>query len=179
MAVAKNSSVYGRKRQRSASRPPVSVLNSGVIPLPVPTPGNPRPQAVGVMASSHPTPMWLLRLCIMQRYSSIVTFLVVAAALAVYGLTVYYQQLWSEAYRKLETLQRNERQLEATNEVLKSQMAQKAEKPNAGLVSPTPGTRIFLRPAPNSPTGTSGNATPSTTNSNAHHQQPNQSPLAY
>jgi hypothetical protein len=68
--------------------------------------------------------------------------------LAVYGWTVYSQHMWNQAYQKLGVLQRHERQLTTTNEVLKNQMALQAEQPITGLVPPNPAAVIFLKPAP-------------------------------
>jgi hypothetical protein len=70
------------------------------------------------------------------------------ATLIAYGWTVYSQQLWGKSYRRLQNLQRHERQLTITNGVLKSKMAADAEQPNAGLVSPSPAGTIFLQIAP-------------------------------
>ena len=53
----------------------------------------------------------------------------------------------TEKTSKLKTLQRNERQLAATNESLKHKMAQQAEQPGSGLTSPKPHKSIFLTPA--------------------------------
>ncbi|MDJ0796333.1 MAG: hypothetical protein QNJ51_05780 [Calothrix sp. MO_167.B12] len=97
-----------------------------------------------VSPPNNTTPWWLLRLYALHRYSCLGTFLLVVAVLVVYGWTVYSQKLWGQNYRKLQELQRDERQLTKTNEVLKNKMAQEAEKPNAGLLSPTPNKTIFL-----------------------------------
>jgi hypothetical protein len=96
-------------------------------------------------------PLWLTLLVMAQRGSSVVTFILIAAVLTVYSWTVYAQQRWGQAYRHLESLQKQERQLIATNEVLKNQMARQAEKPDVGLILPDPSTRIFLSPAPQRP----------------------------
>jgi hypothetical protein len=119
-------------------------------------------------------PLWLLRLHTLYRCSSVITFLLVTAMLVVYGWTVYSQQLWSQAYRKLQTLQRSERQLTTNNEVLKNQLAQEAQTSATKLVSPSPATAIFLRPAPEN----SKSATPNTT-FNSQSQQQNSMPLGY
>jgi hypothetical protein len=143
------------------------------------------PQRVSDSAPSAPvpdlnkqatTPLWLLRLYALHRHSAIVTFLLVTATLIVYGWTVYSQQLWGKGYRKLQNLQRNERQLTTTNEVLKNKMAQEAQKPAAGLVSPSPADTIFLPPAPKN-----SNSTPSTSDpeSNSQIQQQSLTPVGY
>ncbi|AFZ04221.1 hypothetical protein [Calothrix sp. PCC 6303] len=103
---------------------------------------------ISVMPGSEAMPLWLLRLSVCQRNTSIVTFICVAATLLVYGWSVYSQQLWSQSYQKLQNLQRQERQLTVTNGVLKSKMAADAEKNNNGLTSITPQRTIFLTPTP-------------------------------
>ncbi|PLZ76123.1 hypothetical protein [Fischerella thermalis] len=103
-------------------------------------------------------------------------FVLVATTLVIYGWTVYSQQLWSQSYRKLQTLQRDERQLTTTIEVLKNKMAQEAQKPAAGLVSPSPASAIFLPPAPED-----SSSLPSTTTSesNFQPQQQDSAPIGY
>jgi hypothetical protein len=108
---------------------------------------------IPVMSAVDTMPVWILRLHGLQRHSSAVSFLLVIATLIAYGWTVYSQQLWGKSYRRLQDLQRQERQLTITNGVLKSKMAADAEKPSAGLASPNPTRTIFL------------NSTPVTTNS--------------
>lgn len=108
---------------------------------------NHRPQARG-LAPSQSTPAWLAQLTTWQRISSAIAFLLVSATLTVYGGTVYTQQLWSREYKRLENLQRQERQLTAADEVLKNQLANQAEQPNNGLVSPDPHSTLFLESAP-------------------------------
>jgi hypothetical protein len=91
-------------------------------------------------------PVWLLRLYKVNRYSSVLAFVLVVATLIVYGWTVYSQELWSQSYRKLKNLQRHERQLNTANATLTSKMAQDAEKPDMELLSPTSEKIIFLPP---------------------------------
>ena len=129
-----------------------------------------------VMATSGATPFWLLRLYTSHRYSSIVTFLLVAATLFIYGWTVYSQQMWSQGYNKLQNLQFQERELTTTNATLKNKMAEEAELEAAGLVSPTPARTIFLPTA--SPTYSS-NTTPVSTQPNMETLQNTSSPLGY
>ncbi|XHX80143.1 MAG: hypothetical protein RBJ76_09520 [Stenomitos frigidus ULC029] len=92
-------------------------------------------------------PLWLRLLVQVQRSSLVVAFVLVTATLLVYGSTVYTQQLWSKEYRKLKTLTRNEREMIATSESLKNQLALQAEQPGSGLVPSTPDSTIFLQPA--------------------------------
>ena len=105
-------------------------------------------QTVPLLPSAKLTPLWVLRLCSLQRYSFAVTFLLMVGMLSIYAWTVYSQQKWAQAHRQLETLQRNERQLTTTNEVLKNQLAQEAEQPGTGLVPSESASAIFLSPTP-------------------------------
>ncbi|MBR8834982.1 MAG: hypothetical protein DSM106950_13325 [Stigonema ocellatum SAG 48.90 = DSM 106950] len=118
--------------------------------------------------------IWLLRLYSIHRHSSIVAFLLVTVTLVVYGWTVYSQQLWSQSYRNLQKLQHYQRQLTTNNEVLKEKMAQEAQRPAAGLVSPTPTKMIFWPLAPQGPNPVSPNTTP-----NSETQQQTANPVGY
>lgn len=137
---------------------------------------SPRTGSVGVpaMPSSGAIPVWLLRLSKSHGYSSVVAFLLVAATLAVYGWTVYSRELWSQNLRRLDSLRLRERQLTTTNATLTNKMAEEAQQPTTGLVSPTPARTIFLR----LPSGTTNLAPPSTT-PNPQTQQPTSSPQGY
>ncbi|MDZ8257678.1 hypothetical protein [Nostoc sp. ChiQUE01b] len=126
------------------------------------------------MPNSGATPLWLLRLYTFHRYSSVVAFLLVASTLAVYAWTVYSQELWGQSYRRLQSLQRHERLLTTTNATLKNKMANEAEQPTAGLVSPTPEGMIFLPPASQSRKPALPNTTP-----NSETQPQTLSPLGY
>jgi hypothetical protein len=126
------------------------------------------------MPNSGAAPLWLLRLYTFHRYSTVLAFLLVASTLAVYGWTVYSQELWSKSYRRLQNLQRHERLLTTTNATLTNKMAKEAEQPTAGLVLPTPQGMIFLPPASHSPKTASSNTTP-----NSETQQQTLSPLGY
>jgi hypothetical protein len=133
-----------------------------------------RSRSVPVMRSSESTPLWLLRLHTLHRYSSVVTFLFVAATLAVYGWTVYTQELWNQGYHRVQNLRRHERLLTTTNATLRNKMADEAEQPTAGLFSATPEGTIFLPPASQSP-----NPASSTTTPNSKTQEQTSSPLGY
>lgn len=93
-------------------------------------------------------PLWLQGLMSLHFISSCTTFVLISAALGLYGWTVYTQQSWGKSYHYLETLQRNERQLTTTNETIKNDLAIQAENPEMGLVNPDPNTTIFLKPTP-------------------------------
>ncbi|WP_392530808.1 hypothetical protein [Nostoc sp. C117] len=127
-----------------------------------------------IMSNSGATPLWLLRLYTFHRYSSVLAFLLVLATLAVYSSTVYSQELWSQSYRRLQNLQRHERLLTTTNATLTNKMAEEAEQPTTGLVSPTPEGMIFLPPASSDVKPGSSNTKP-----NSETQQQKLSPLGY
>lgn len=91
------------------------------------------------------SPIWFLYLRSMQRRFGIATYILIAGMLGVYSSTVYLQQKWSQEYRKLENLQRYERQLTTANEVIKNQLAKEAEQPPTELIPPNPGEAIILR----------------------------------
>ncbi|MGF1482315.1 MAG: hypothetical protein ACFB4I_23025 [Cyanophyceae cyanobacterium] len=93
-------------------------------------------------------PLWLRFLLMLQQSSSVFACCTVMSALAVYGLTVYTPRHWNQQYQKLTALQRHERNLTATNETLKNELAQQAERPEAGLAIPNPEQVIFLPATP-------------------------------
>ncbi|MCT7955993.1 hypothetical protein [Laspinema palackyanum] len=99
-------------------------------------------------------PFWLRSLVKAQTVSSFATFLLVSAALFIYGSTVYYQQQWGNSFRELESLRRQERKLTTTNESLKTQFSKQAEEPGSGLVTPNLKQMIFLKPTPVEPPAT-------------------------
>ncbi|MFN6516187.1 MAG: hypothetical protein RMY29_017040 [Nostoc sp. CreGUA01] len=188
---AQATQVSSARRKRSAKNLAISSTNEAFMPkLPKelgrqmpnlndqPNETNKSPEVgfVGlpIMPGSGATPLWLLRLYTFHRYSSVLVFLLVAATLAVYGWTVYSQELWSQSYRRLQNLQRHERLLTTTNATLTNKMAQEAEQPTTGLVSPTPEKMIFLPPA-------SSNSEPASpkTKPNPQTQQQRLSPLGY
>jgi hypothetical protein len=105
-------------------------------------------QTIKTLPNPQVVPAWLNLLMVAQRGSTILTFLLVTATLAVYSWTVYSQHLWGKEYSRLKTLQRNERQLTSVNEALKNQMVIQAEDPSLGLVSPSPKDTVFLEPLP-------------------------------
>jgi hypothetical protein len=157
MAVARKSAAQQSRKPQTSPKKSLRATNPAVIPMPVPQPQS--KAQIPVMSPRNPTPLWLLHLCKVQRYSAVVTFLLVTATLFVYGWTVYSQQRWSQAYRQLQHLQLQERQLTTTNEMLKNQMALQAGKPGTSLVSPSPSTAIFLQ----TPTEGHSPQTPATT----------------
>ncbi len=184
--------VSSQRQRRSSQKLAASPTNEVVMPKSVkelarqklPNPNeqlsaNQKSPGVGflripTMPNSGTAPLWLLRLYTFHRYSSVLAFLLVASTLAVYGWTVYSQELWSQSYRRLQKLQRHERLLTTTNATLTNKMAGEAEQSTAGLVLPTPQGMIFLPPASHSPKPALSNTTP-----NSEIQQQTLSPLGY
>ncbi|MCX7596207.1 MAG: hypothetical protein N2235_21100 [Fischerella sp.] len=189
MAVARKSDVsaqdalFSRNTHRGRRFQPMETTTEKSSPTLVPPRRQSPSQQRGSDSAPVPdlnkqatTPLWLLRLYALHRHSVIVTFLLVTTTLIVYGWTVYSQQLWSQGYRKLQNLQRYERQLTTANEVLKNKMAQEAQKPAAGLVSPSPANTIFLPPAPKNSISTPSTSEPE---SNTQTQQQSLTPVGY
>lgn len=109
------------------------------------------PQRVRRLPAHQQLPTSVRLLMHIQRGSTAIAFVLVTAALVVYGSTVYMQQLWSKEYRQLKTLERSERQMVAASDVIKEQIVQQAEQPGSGLVRRTKDMAIFLEPAPARP----------------------------
>jgi hypothetical protein len=101
--------------------------------------------------SKQKKPGWLKFWTFLYHSSSLITIVLMGATLTVYGWTVYTQELWSQSYRRLESLQRQERELTANRESLKEYLAQQANNPGTGLVTPTTSNAIFLPPVPEVP----------------------------
>ncbi|WP_071189253.1 hypothetical protein [Trichormus sp. NMC-1] len=180
--VADESTSVRSRRQRSSSRNlSVSPSNEAKRPNLMKESGkqptsNLKQQSsrrLPVMSNAGAAPLWLLRMYSLYRYSSAAAFLCVAATLVVYGWTVYSQELWNQAYQTLRSLQRHERQLTTTNATLTNKMAEEAEQPAAGLVSPNPAGTIFL------PSTASSSNSLKTTTINSEMQQQIPSTLGY
>jgi hypothetical protein len=92
-------------------------------------------------------PRWLNQLLRTQRASTVITTGLVTLSFAMYGWTVYIQHLWRGEFDRMQALERQERQLTAASETLRQHLANQAERPDSGLVLPTPESAIFL-PAP-------------------------------
>lgn len=148
MAVASKSTASVRQPQApsKAKLPTTAGVNSLSPQVKLYNRSTLKGQTVPILPSAKPAPLWLLRLCSLQNCSMFVTFPLMVGLLSIYGWTVYSQQKWTQAYRQLETLQRHERQLTTTNEVLKNQLAQEAEQPAQGLVPSESASAIFLSP---------------------------------
>lgn len=137
-----------RKHQKNSVSSQHSQGKTSSHPHIVAVPSENRNRRLENFPYSQAYPNWLKTLIMMQRSSGIIMFALVTVMLTIYGSTVYTQKLWTKEYRKLDHLQRQERQMTAANEVLKNQLAQEAENPETGLVPPDPAKTIFLPAAP-------------------------------
>lgn len=140
---------------RRSLRPPQPRQNPSqktVIPLNSRLPqASPRPSSRRRTTASQTAPLLLRFILFLQHSSSAIACALVGAVLLAYASTVYIQQQWSEEYRKLETLQREMRNLTAADAIMKDNLAQQAEQPDTGLVMPTPDNNIYLSPTPSQP----------------------------
>jgi hypothetical protein len=93
-------------------------------------------------------PQWLQRLVKLQQHVWVTTIVLAAAALGVYSWSVYSQQQWGQAYRRLEHLRRNERQLISGSEMIKNQIAGQVNPTDLGLAPQVANDVIFLQPQP-------------------------------
>jgi hypothetical protein len=96
-------------------------------------------------------PRGLQRLLKVQQQVWIVTVILAVSTLVIYGWSVYSQQQWGMAYRDLDRLRRNERQLISGSEMMKNQIAEKVDAANLGLAPQVAKDVIFLQPAPAQP----------------------------
>jgi hypothetical protein len=130
----------------------MSVKQSSVSPIkPNQIPTRESAKVRRIDPSSQKKPVWLKFWTFLYHSSSFVTIILMGATLTVYGWTVYTQELWSQSYRRLESLQRQERELTANHESLKEYLAQQANNPGTGLVTPKTSNAVFLPPVPELP----------------------------
>jgi cell division protein FtsB len=139
-----------RKSGTGSTHPPKNTKQAQFSQYPV-SPKPPSRKVERLKLRARPLPLWVRSLLMLQRSSSAIVFCLIVSTLALYAWTVYIPRLWSKEYKKLETLHRHERQLIATNETLKNQLAQQAERPETGLANPNPAHAIFLAPTSVSP----------------------------
>jgi hypothetical protein len=119
-------------------------------------------------------PNWLRSLTRIQQGVWVGTIALSAMALGVYGWSVYSQQQWGQSYSQLQKLQRNERQLMSSNELMKNEIAQKVDPKSLGLAPQKSNNVIFLKPEPNSVDTSDAAVVPKTAN-----QPPANQPLGY
>ncbi|MBD2103217.1 hypothetical protein [Leptolyngbya sp. FACHB-261] len=135
--AARQAFVPPPQRRRSTERRSVGrrQYQSGVTSLP----------------QSQPLPRWLVLLLVLQRYSLVTTLGLATCTFGIYGWSVYSQQVWSDQYRQLEQLKRDERQLTGANAALYDQASRPTQGQLSGLVLQKPDQTLFLPPEPQRP----------------------------
>ncbi len=91
-------------------------------------------------------PQNLQLLSLLQKGSFGLAMVSMAASIGLYVSTVQIPELWSQEYRNLEDLQRQERELTAINEKIKYQIAHEASKDDRLSIS-KPESAVFISPA--------------------------------
>ncbi|HIK37772.1 MAG: hypothetical protein NZ901_12970 [Geminocystis sp.] len=81
-------------------------------------------------------PLWLQALIILEHASSILCYPTVAIALVIYGMTAYAPRQWTSKYQELQELQRRERQITMTEELLKETVVESAKEKGSGFINP-------------------------------------------
>lgn len=144
MAVASSSSSFNSPRRgRSRKLAGESKRKSRTKQATAPSEAHSKVKSLPLRSQLLPPGIQFLLL--LQKSTSVLAFALIAITLGVYAWTVYAPKLWSREYRKLDNLLRYERHLIATNETLKNQLAQQAERPETGLDNPHPSDNIFLK----------------------------------
>ena len=93
-------------------------------------------------------PRGLRLLVLAQRGSFIGAAVVTAAALTLYGWTVYSQQQWSRQYSRFKMLQLHEQRLVTATGALEAQVLQSSDNTDSTLQPILPGDVVELAPAP-------------------------------
>ena len=98
--------------------------------------------------NSFPLPLWLRLLITTQKLSIAATVSLTVSVFIIYGWTVYAQEQWNQQYKKLELLQRQERQLTNAAGSFNNEMLQSIQKKPGDLVRESPEKSIFLQAVP-------------------------------
>jgi len=106
------------------------------------------PGKIANLGNPWAKPIWLRSLLRMKTGTAIAMLILVSAVVGLYSKVVYTKQHWGQEYRKLERLQKEERQVTIFNEALKNDIAQTAKKGGTGLVPPNGSQMIVLEPSP-------------------------------
>lgn len=128
-------SLFGSRRDSPATDPAARAENLANLP---------------VLA---PQPPWLEGLVAAQRWSMAIALGLGIAVAAAYGRSVHVQQSWSQAFDRLQVLQRYERELQAAIEQWKDSLARQAEAPDSTLKPASPKSALFLTPPPAADSG--------------------------
>lgn len=130
------------------SNPVVSKTTTDAKSINIPNPINNEK----VIIEDFSAPMWLKGMVFLQKTSLISCLVMVGSMLTVYGMTVYAPQIWTKEFNRLKQLQKDERQIISTNEVVKQQLVDQSGKNGNGLVNPNPlKPPIFLEATPAHP----------------------------
>ncbi|MGD1850285.1 MAG: hypothetical protein ACFCBU_06660 [Cyanophyceae cyanobacterium] len=109
-----------------------------------------------------PEPQWLGTMRQTYRWSSVAVFSLGVAVEGVYSQTVRIEQDWGIIYNRVQTLERQERELTLAMEQLKDQIARQAAQPESGLGLPKPTDQLFVSPSQSQPQQPRPNAAPIT-----------------
>ncbi|MEE3719835.1 hypothetical protein V2H45_24140 [Tumidithrix elongata RA019] len=101
--------------------------------------------------ASVPLPGWLQFLIAIQKISITSTVLLTVSVFGIYAWTVYAQESWNNQHKKLEQLQRQERQLTAAEAFIGNDLVKKFQTQPGELVRESPERSIFLESAPTRP----------------------------
>ena len=98
-----------------------------------------------IKSPSSNLPSWLKSFRVLQASSSFLVLCLIGSTLFVYSWTVSTQQTWGKQYENLEKLQRQERDLTATNESIKNKLVEDTNPEKSDLVPITPEQVLFLK----------------------------------
>ncbi|URR34410.1 hypothetical protein NBE99_07040 [Thermosynechococcus sp. HN-54] len=88
--------------------------------------------------------LWQKALLGIQWVSGVAATSALVAVLPLYGWSALSEQQWSQAYQRLETLKRQERELLINNETLRYRVTQQVQRAPQGLLPQTPQHILFL-----------------------------------
>lgn len=144
----RSASYQGRAPQAQLQLQPQLKVTSAVVRAPMPLElTEPRRGVVKPLPKARMQPRWLTQLRIAQRCSTVVATGLVAAALVVYGSTVYTQQRWGDQYSELNQAEKERSLMDAFGGSLKQNYAEQASQPGSPLSGqPTPQYKIPLEP---------------------------------
>ncbi|MCS6813583.1 MAG: hypothetical protein NZ772_08450 [Cyanobacteria bacterium] len=107
-----------------------------------------QPSTVHQLPEDRLRPLWLQLLLNVQHGSSVVMAALACGVLVAYVQTVQTQQQWGRAYRRLEVLQRQERQLLSAGALLQEQLDRPSNSLTKELEPLTLSQAIFIKPQP-------------------------------
>jgi hypothetical protein len=133
-------------------RPPAATGSSQRVSMRESAVLGPRLAAVRPTVKALPNrpllPSWLRSLLKLQKTSLGLAVVLATATVGAYGWSVYSQQLWGKEYSRLQQLRHQERQLTASSEMLKHDIAKHVNASQLGLVPQSAEQVVFLKSAP-------------------------------